>query len=345
MIDVENSIHYFLYSVQGELLGRAYRDEVYLYRYNALGDIIGIIDKNGNSVVEYQYDTWGVILATTGNMAASLGKINPFRYRGYIYDEETGFYYLKSRYYNPEIGKFLNADSVVDSGSILGLNMYAYCKNDPVNYTDPTGYYFTSINSSINSVESFTVVSIGGWTFVSHGASSMEKIGVGGAGSYRPSQYPSYSKEEIEFVATIYSETSRDKNKDGIPDVGWRDVRAIGHSVMNRLDYPDAYGGSLMDILTADGQYRGRGNQPYREMTDYMNLPASQRNDPYKNGYINTLIDIKTGKSEDFTGGAVSFNKDKSGNAPNNTIPLKIKDVFHTFYKRSEGARGGKPKS
>ena len=72
-------------------------------------------------------------------MSGSLGRINPFRYRGYYYDVETGYYYLQARYYNPSIGRFISADPVLDTNSAVGLNLYAYCGNDPVNFTDATG--------------------------------------------------------------------------------------------------------------------------------------------------------------------------------------------------------------
>lgn len=72
------------------------------YIHNLQGDIVGIIDSNGNEVVQYTYDAWGKVLSTAGTMASTLGTVQPFRYRGYVYDVETGLYYLRSRYYNPE---------------------------------------------------------------------------------------------------------------------------------------------------------------------------------------------------------------------------------------------------
>ena len=87
-----------------------------------------------------RFDSWGKLLSTSGSLASTLGKNNPFRYRGYIYDEETGFYYLQSRYYNPEVGRFISADSQLNTSlGILGLNLLSYCLNSPVNMVDYGG--------------------------------------------------------------------------------------------------------------------------------------------------------------------------------------------------------------
>ena len=83
------------------------------------GDVIALIDSNGKKVVEYKYDAWGRRLSKTGTMASTLGTLNPFRYRGYVYDEETGLYYLRSRYYNPEWARFLNADQSIHGNLFL----------------------------------------------------------------------------------------------------------------------------------------------------------------------------------------------------------------------------------
>ena len=86
------------------------------------------------AVVSYTYDAWVKILSTTGSMASTLGAENPFRYRGYVYDEETELYYLKSRYYKPAWGRFINADSPVVPTASPGSatwdkNLFAYCDN------------------------------------------------------------------------------------------------------------------------------------------------------------------------------------------------------------------------
>ena len=94
-------------------------------------------------MVEYTYDSWGKLLRTTGSLSETFGKEQPFRYRGYVYDEETSWYYLQSRYYNPEIGKFISADVYLSTGQgVLGHNAYAYCGNNPLIREDTTGQFW-----------------------------------------------------------------------------------------------------------------------------------------------------------------------------------------------------------
>lgn len=118
----------------------------YYYRKDLQGNIVALLDNSGNIVVEYVYDAWGNHKALGADGAeitdpAHIGNRNPFRYCSYYYDVETGLYYLSSRYYDPELRRFINADSIAyaDPETIGGLNLYAYCLNNPVMYTDPTG--------------------------------------------------------------------------------------------------------------------------------------------------------------------------------------------------------------
>ena len=112
----------------------------YYYLRNAQNDIVKLIDNSGSTVVEYCYDSWGKLLSTSGSLASTLGKNNPFRYRGYVYDEETGFYYLRSRYYDPEVRRFISADVLLSTGQgVLGHNAYAYCLNSPIIRVDLDG--------------------------------------------------------------------------------------------------------------------------------------------------------------------------------------------------------------
>ncbi len=117
----------------------------YFYLLNLQGDVVALMDENGAVVAKYEYDAWGALRRLTdgaGNAitgSAHIAHINPLRYRGYYYDAETGFYYLQSRYYDPVIKRFINADSLVDTDLSSGLNMFSYCENNPVNLSDPQG--------------------------------------------------------------------------------------------------------------------------------------------------------------------------------------------------------------
>ena len=130
---------HFFYDAQSRPAKVNFNGTTYTYLHNLQGDIVGIIDKSGVLVVEYKYDAWGKLLSTTGSLADTLGVRNPFRYRGYIYDEESGMYYLRSRYFNPAIGRFVNADGVVIPG-LLCSNLFAYCSNNPLSRVDTSGY-------------------------------------------------------------------------------------------------------------------------------------------------------------------------------------------------------------
>ena len=101
----------------------------------------------------YAYDAWGMPRGTTtvSTEYSTIASLNPFRYRGYIYDSETGFYYLQSRYYDPETCRFLNMDSVdyADPETLNGLNLYAYGLNNPVMFLDPTGHFVISLGLAL----------------------------------------------------------------------------------------------------------------------------------------------------------------------------------------------------
>ena len=124
-------------------------DSMYYYVKNLQGDITKIVNHQGKVMVEYTYDAWGNILKEKSNVSPSYATVkdfNPFRYRGYVYDTDTGLYYLQSRYYDPKTGRFINADDTAyvdtNSGTPLSTNMFAYCENNFINNVDKTGHFF-----------------------------------------------------------------------------------------------------------------------------------------------------------------------------------------------------------
>ena len=130
----------YLYDGSGQLMAIRYKGADYYYIRDGLMCITGLVDANGGAVVNYRYDSWGKLISITGSMADTLGKDNPYRYKGYYYDDETGMYYLKSRYYQPEICRFISADVYIATElNMNGSNMYSYCKNNPVMLMDSDG--------------------------------------------------------------------------------------------------------------------------------------------------------------------------------------------------------------
>ena len=150
----KNYMLYFLRDDSNNLLGFTYQGDTYYYKKNAFDDIIGIYDSNYKEVCTYNYDSYGNILSikdSTGKDitdTSNVAIINPFRYRSYYYDTETNLYYLNSRYYSPKMGRFINCDSIlITTGSIISLNTYCYCVNNPANRIDSEGRFSFSFPS------------------------------------------------------------------------------------------------------------------------------------------------------------------------------------------------------
>ena len=134
----------FVYDSGADLVAMIYEGKYYFYVKNLQGDIVSIVDESGTAIVNYSYDSWGRLLQIEGSKKDTIGILNPFRYRDYYYDTETGMYYLENRYYDPEIRRFICVDKYVSGVSILA-NMYLYCGNNPVNRFDPDGHLFRSL--------------------------------------------------------------------------------------------------------------------------------------------------------------------------------------------------------
>ena len=148
---------------------------MYYYVTNLQGDVVNILNASGGIVATYSYNAWGKVLTATGTMAG----VNPLRYRGYYYDTDTGLYYLKSRYYDPEICRFINADNLVSTGQgTLGTNMFAYCGNNPVSRADTGGNaWWIPVNAIVGGI-------VGVLSRVVTNAAAGEKLSSGVIGAF-----------------------------------------------------------------------------------------------------------------------------------------------------------------
>ena len=144
---------WYRYDSAGNVISVTYDSVFYTYVRNVQNDVIAMIDSKGNEVVRYTYDSWGRVMSITGSMRDSLGERNPFRYRGYYYDTETGLYYLKNRYYDSEIRRFIAADDTgivaVSPQLLREKNLYLYCDDNPVARVDIEGHFWTVVLSAV----------------------------------------------------------------------------------------------------------------------------------------------------------------------------------------------------
>ena len=220
---VDGHTLYFTYDAAGTPLTVSCDGTLYYYITNIQGDVIAIIDTAGTQVTSYIYDAWGNI-TRTGGPDTGLAQWNPLRYRGYVYDTETRLYYLQSRYYNPKVGRFINADGYVATGQgVLSGNMFAYCRNNPVILIDPSGHDGTvvlgaiinfvvgaAINTGISAIASFAVgEEMTGWdiagSIIGGGAPALGPAGtvIGGIASGVFSGISSYSKDKSLLKAVV----------------------------------------------------------------------------------------------------------------------------------------------
>ena len=146
----EDKLLVYLYDASGSPIGMMYRTtsydidewDTFFFEKNLQGDIVTVYNSDGAACITYKYDAWGNFKESYIGNSPNAAWRNPFRYRGYYYDTDLGMYYLQSRYYDPNICRFINADGYVSTGQgLIGYNMFAYCGNNPVMGYDPTGHW------------------------------------------------------------------------------------------------------------------------------------------------------------------------------------------------------------
>ena len=149
----------YLYDENGRVYGLRKGGILYYFLFNGQGDVIGIVDEYETLQCRYAYDAWGKVLSVKDASGAAItnathiGNLNPFRYRGYYYDVETGFYYLNSRYYDPTVKRFLNADSLVGiTNDVATYNLYVYCGNNPISRDDSSGHFWKEVGNFFSGI-------------------------------------------------------------------------------------------------------------------------------------------------------------------------------------------------
>ena len=170
------NIMHFYYDGDGKINSMSYAGEMYYYVTNLMGDVTKLLKSDGTVAANYEYDAWGKLLSVTDANGKTIGSsmhiglMNPFRYRGYVYDDETGLYYLQSRYYDPTTGRFVNADEPymisVTGTHVIGSNLFEYSENSPINNTDPTGHSTASIILNVASMALSYAALFSGWIWV-----------------------------------------------------------------------------------------------------------------------------------------------------------------------------------
>ena len=293
--------HYiaYIYDAKG-VIGMAYRNssmsagvfEYYIFEKNLQGDIVAVYDEYGFAAVTYTYDAWGNVTETLYDTTSN-GQYNSFRYRGYFYDEETGLYYLNSRYYDPATGRFLNPDIYVNAnGDLTGFNMYAYCSNNPVMFVDPNGesVFLTLVGAAflgaVGQLVSDVVTSIidGEWKFSS--PSTYVGAAVGGVVS-KLIQVP-YLSEAAGSAASTAVEMLIDNFTGNGEPVGFEEFvyetttsAVVGGMLGGPFNYNPEYEG--LDIITEVGKKLGP------KVDDAVKIIYTENNEVIKDTII-TLI-------------------------------------------------------
>ena len=205
---------WFFYDADGTPSGIRYKngDSIndYYFVCNWRGDVIQIYNASGTLIGSYNYDAWGKVTENaTSADTQNITETNPIRYRGYYYDSETGMYYLKSRYYDPQVKRFLNADGYAATGqSILGNNMFAYCDNNPVNRADSTGHFWKQLKAKVknawNGFKSWVNNTFGAGRKVSLTSAQAED-------QYAPDPSPITVKVGLKTTQTVYKSNNYSK--------------------------------------------------------------------------------------------------------------------------------------
>ena len=252
--NTNDSVGYELYSAEDNTT------KSYFFLKNLQGDITNVFNENGDDVLQYAYDAWGNVTAifdksSYENLLESAEAVvfTPITYRGYMYDQYSGLYYLQSRYYNPTYGRFINADSIMKIGNVLGANIFAYCENNPVNFADYDGRDSQKFAKII--VEIFTVL-VAICAFVEHifndevilGFSNYEKDKNGMYNMRIKYQNRKYDKKSLTVIFGGYTEWQNSKD-------AYNDETRVYFDYWGQIIEEENAKLGVMDIGACDGNY------------------------------------------------------------------------------------------
>ncbi len=267
----------YYYGANG-VIGFHYNGTDYYYRKNLQGDVIAIYTAAGVLVAEYQYDAWGKILNVINHNGFNVGAINPFRYRSYYFDQETGLYYVSSRYYDPEIGRFINADGFISTGQeISGHNMFSFCGNNSVNGTDPSGCAWIPVLLAFVLI-AVCVVAVSSCSNNKSGFITSDLVTSGGCpekttdsdttSTTIPEVALTEEQKHLQLIVaqTIYGE---ERGRTVYP-ADWEDgQRAVATVILNRYNAQISYLGKDLETICTNGQFDGynEGKKAYSSNT------------------------------------------------------------------------------
>ena len=224
----------------------------YTFVHNLQGEILGLLDRDQDLVVEYRCDPWGKVLDTICGQGygaedraeyEELAQLNPFRYRGYLYDEDTGLYYLRTRYYNPAWGRFVNEDSLLDAGGLFAHNMFAYCGNSPIVCSDPSGQLVVTAGFSIGAYLGYCAIAAlvvgGGMAIYNHQSSISIPMPDGRVGSRASTRERDEAKTDPQVIAQENTDEKRNLGEYYVAMV--IGTNAPPKKILGPLTYDQAY--------------------------------------------------------------------------------------------------------